>query len=120
MLTVFLPKENIKHVLMENAMQNKLTDIIATITDNAIQITVIKNQDLGAWDGNATIVVIKIVKESDLGVKMVFAKNMFHLLDLTVLMMIYVNLIHQREHSCNVTLRKVNASINLQLEELVI
>jgi len=73
-----------------------------------------------AWDGNATIVVIKIVKESDLGVIVVFAKNMFHLLESTVLMKNHVNLINQREHSCNVTLRKVHASINLQLEELVI
>lgn len=62
-------------------------------------------------------ITVKIVKELDLGVTMVFAKNMNHLLELTVQKIQTVNLIHQREHSCNVTLIKPHASINLQLEE---
>lgn len=82
MLTVFLPKDHINLVLMENATKNKLMVCIAMKTENAIQITVANGEY--AWDGNVTIAVLKIVKELELTVTVVFANNMNHKLDTTV------------------------------------
>ena len=120
MLTVILPKNNLYLVLMENATLRQKTVTLATTTNNAIQKIAIKILEC-AWDGSATT-PIKNAKEIELGVTSVFAKQMNHVLVLLVQLTQTVNLIHQGplQHSCNVTSTKLNASMYLKTEELVI